>query len=66
MTEHVLDRPKEPRPPPRVGHLLAVLLELSMVAVFAAEHSITGLCLALAYSWFSATWALFRDHVLRE
>lgn len=56
--EHELDE-SEPRPPPRLSHLIAVLLELSMVTVFGVHHSWVGLLLALAYLWFSATLALF-------
>lgn len=44
--------------PPRLSHLLAVLLELAMVAVFMYERSWVGLLVAALYSWYSATWAL--------
>jgi len=57
MTELVQDKPRAPRPRP--GLLIAVALEIGMVSTFAAEHSVTGLLLAAAYCWFSATWALF-------
>jgi hypothetical protein len=53
------DRPHAPEPP-RLSHLLAVALELSMVVVFAANRSAVGLVLCAAYLWFSATLALFR------
>lgn len=53
------DRPRTPEPP-RPAHYVAVALELSMVVVFAANRSVTGLVLCAAYLWFSATLALFR------
>lgn len=57
MTERAEDRPDAPKPPSG-SHLIAVLLEISMVNVFIAHRSILGLALAAAYAWFSATWAL--------
>lgn len=42
-----------------MGHSLAVLLELSILATFVAEQSALGVVLCLAYGWFSATRALF-------
>jgi hypothetical protein len=37
--------------------MLAVSLELSMVAVCITHHAWIGLVFAAAYAWFSATWA---------
>lgn len=60
MAELTLDRPDpDPKPPPRPSHILAVCLEIGMVATFVAHHSVVGLVLCVAYAWFSATWALF-------
>lgn len=60
MTADVQDRLHEPKPP-RIGGYIAVLLEISIVAVLAAEHSVIGLLLCAGYAWFSATWALFAN-----
>jgi hypothetical protein len=38
--------------------LIAVSLEVAIVATFTAHHSIFGLVLCTAYGWFSATRAL--------
>lgn len=59
MTEIAEDRPKPPKAP-RPLHVVACLLEIAIVAAFFSERSIVGLVLCLGYSWFSATWALFR------
>ena len=48
--------PKLPRP----GLIVAVLLELCIVATFTVHHSYVGLALCGVYSWFSATWCLLR------
>jgi hypothetical protein len=53
------DRPKTPKPP-RLGLIVAVMLEISVVATFTVHHSVVGLLLCAAYAWFSATWALFQ------
>lgn len=58
MTDTTRDRVEPPKPP-SYRHLLAVALELSIVATFAAEKSYVGLSLCIAYAWFSATWAAF-------
>ena len=58
MTELAEERPEPPKPP-RLGHIIAVLLELSIVATFTVHHSVVGLLLCAGYAWFSATWALF-------
>jgi len=51
--------------PPRPGAFVAVSLELGMLAVFAYHHSLVGLVLALAYSWFSAArW--FGEYLIRR
>lgn len=50
------ERDREPRGP-RWGHALAIALELSIVAVLAAEHSWLGLVLCALYFYFSATCA---------
>lgn len=49
------DRPETPKPP-HLGLVVAVMLELAMVADFAAHRSWFGLLLCAAYAWFSATW----------
>jgi hypothetical protein len=49
---------RKPPPSPRPGMFVAVALELGLVMVLAYEHSVVGLLLCAAYSWFSATWAL--------
>lgn len=49
-------REREPRPP-SFQHVLAVALELGIVAVLAAHHAWEGLVLAAGYAYFSATWA---------
>lgn len=59
--EKVIDRPTNKRPP-RLGPYVAVVLEVSMVGVFAYHHSIAGLLLAVGYVWFSATWSMFAGH----
>jgi hypothetical protein len=53
-----IDKPRSPRPPPTVQHVVAVCLELGVFATFACERSIVGLVLCAAYFWFSATWSL--------
>jgi len=58
VTELAGDRPRTPKPP-RLSHIVAVILELSIVATLTAHHSYVGLGLCGAYAWFSATWALF-------
>lgn len=55
--DHALDKTRTPEPP-RLSAIVAALLELSMVAVFAYHRSVLGLVLALGYAWFSATWSL--------
>jgi len=52
------DRPKVPQPP-RIGIILASLLELGIVATLIAHRSILGVVLCVSYAWFSATLALF-------
>lgn len=48
---------KDSKPkPPNLQHVLAVALELAIVAVLAAHKAWEGLALAAAYAWFSATW----------
>jgi hypothetical protein len=50
----------EPTPtPPGLGHIIAVILELSIVATFIVHRSAVGLLLCVAYAYFSATRALF-------
>lgn len=61
--EHALEHKPEP---PRWSAYLAVVLELAIVAVLAAHHSVAGLVLALAYAWYSATWSLFVWTLLRR
>jgi hypothetical protein len=56
-TDERPDTPKLPTP----SHMLAVVLELGIVVTFVFEQSWIGLALCGAYSWFSATWAVFRD-----
>lgn len=58
MTSDAARRTPEP---PRLSHVVAVVLELAIVSVLVAHHSIGGLVLCVAYSWFSASWALFRS-----
>ena len=55
-------REKEPKPP-RIAPLIAVALELAMLGTFAVDRSIVGLLLALAYSYFSATWAMLAGSI---
>ncbi len=50
------DRPNTPEPP-GLGMIVAVCLELCIVATFTVNHSIAGLLLCAAYAWFSATWS---------
>lgn len=51
----------EPTPePPSIGHIIAVILELSIVATFIVHRSAIGLILCVAYLYFSATRALFK------
>ncbi len=67
MTEDAQTRDellKPRRRPPRIGMYIAVLLEVGMVTVFVAEHSVVGVLLAIAYSWFSATWSLLRSIII--
>jgi hypothetical protein len=48
------------RPPPRglkISHVIAIALELAIVAVLAGHRVWEGLVLVAAYAWFSATWA---------
>lgn len=54
---------QRPNPPklPTPSHAVAVALELGIVVTFVFEQSLLGLGLCAAYSWFSATWAMFRD-----
>jgi hypothetical protein len=52
----------DPKRPPRLGPYVAVVLEISMVGVFAYHHSVAGLLLAAGYAWFSATWAMFTGY----
>jgi hypothetical protein len=58
MSSELTQRRPTPKPP-APSHIVAVLLEWSIVAVLASHHSVTGLVLAFFYAWFSATWALF-------
>ena len=52
---------------PNTLRMIAVFLELSMVATFIGYHAWIGLAFAFAYAWFSATWdALFHDDAERE
>lgn len=46
-----------PPEPPSFSFFLAVLLELGIVATFAAQRSLVGLLLCACYAWFSACWA---------
>jgi len=55
MNEQVHSRAPKP---PRFSHLLAVALELGIVAVLIGHRAWEGLLLAAVYSWFSATWAM--------
>lgn len=55
--EQADDLTKTPEPP-RLSAIVAALLELSMLGVFAYHRSVVGLLLAVAYAWFSATWSL--------
>lgn len=48
--------------PPKIGMWIAVVLELTMVALFIRLHSMLGMVCAIAYFWFSATWALAFSH----
>lgn len=59
--EESLDEYKEPRKPPSIGAYVAVLLELSMLGVFAYEKSVMGLVLWFGYLRFSATWSFLLD-----
>lgn len=58
MTE-LVKKPSVDPEPPDFGMLIAVLLELSIVATFVANRSVLGLVLCAGYVWFSATWAFF-------
>lgn len=60
MTELTQEHRKTPKPPSLL-HVVACLLELAIVATFFGEQSIVGLALCVGYSFFSATWALFRS-----
>lgn len=53
------DARKNTPEPPRLGMLVAVLLELCIVATFCANRSIVGVVLCVGYAWFSASWAFF-------
>lgn len=57
MNELAEDRPKVP-PPVKPSWLVACALEVAIVATFIAHQSIVGCLLCLAYTWFSAIWAL--------
>lgn len=59
LTADARDKPDNPEPP-RLGMVVAVCLELSIVATLTVHHSIVGLLLCVAYSRFSASWAYFR------
>jgi hypothetical protein len=50
MTTETLTR--KPPPPPKPSHVLAVALELGIVAVLAAHKAWIGLALAACYAWF--------------
>lgn len=60
MTELAEDRPKAPKLP-NIPTLIAVLLELSIAAMFGAHRLWFGLLLCLVYFHFSATRALLFD-----
>jgi hypothetical protein len=51
-------RPRKPFKPPRVSHVIAVLIELTLLADILAHRDGLGMGLCLGYAWFSATWAL--------
>lgn len=55
MSERAIPRGPDP---PSASFVLAVVLELCMVATFIANKSVTGLILAGCYAYYSATWAL--------
>ena len=54
-----LAQKRQPPPPLTLHHLLAVVLELLMLASFVQGRSVAGIILWVAYLWFSATWAAF-------
>lgn len=61
MNDDALTRP--PPRGPRIGMLVAIALELAIIAVLAGHRAWEGLVLAAAYAWFSATFAaLFRQY----
>jgi len=41
--------------------IVAVCLELAIATTLVVHRSIVGVLLCLAYAWFSATWAFFKD-----
>lgn len=57
VTDDALRKTPEP---PRLSHVVAVVLELAIVATLAAHHSVVGLVLCVCYLWFSATLAFFQ------
>jgi hypothetical protein len=59
MNEAVRERDPEP---PRIGLVVAVVLELAMLATFAFERSWPGLLLWVGYLYFSATWCVLMGH----
>lgn len=58
MTALAEDRP-QPKKPPRLGLVIATILELGIAATLVVHHSLFGLLLCVGYGWFSATRAFF-------
>jgi hypothetical protein len=58
-----IEKTGKSRPP--IPLLIAVALELAIVATFMVLHSGIGLLLCAAYAWFSATWS-FLARVARD
>lgn len=70
MTTDALDRQKlrEPRPPPRLGFILAAFLELAVAVTFVSllpdRRACLGLGLCAAYAHFSACASYVRLYLL--
>jgi hypothetical protein len=58
MTTDAQSAPLDPKGP-SWSHLLAVALEVAILAELVRQHSIVGVMLCVAYAWYSATWAAF-------
>jgi hypothetical protein len=59
LMELVEPKPNPPSRPP-IRMIIAVLLEVSMLATFIVNHSTFGILLWVSYFWFSATLAYFQ------